>query len=225
MDDHHADRSIVPLRERLDALARAIDEDEGRQLLTYRLFEPAADTTIERVRRFLTDALDRPLGLSGGVEDFYRVTNGLQLRWIDRDNGFMDLPYDPDRDVFDPEPKPWGLFLNEDVGRSTPCGWGVASVMILPLELTFFSRLGRYEAEITDLLGEDVGEDVSKFLFNFNYFDCDHCHALDLYHATDAPPRVIEAFDRYNQYQLLIAETFDAYIERVLRFEGLYEEP
>lgn len=225
MDDQRPSSPTATLRERFDALASAIDADEGRQLLTYRLFDPAPEATVDRVRRFLTDTLDRPLGLSGGVEDFYRVTNGLQLRWIDRDNGFMDLPYDPDRDRFDPSPKPWGFFLNEDVGRSTPCGWGVASVMILPLELTFFSRMGRYDEEITDLLGVDMDEDVSDFLFNFNYFDCDHCHALDLYHATDAPPRVIEAFDRYNQYQLLIAPTFEDYIERVLRFEGLYEEP
>jgi hypothetical protein len=182
-------------------------------LLNYNLFEPVPDASLAEVE----DVLGMPLGES--IKDFFKLTNGLQLRWILKSSP----AFDPEKHRFTPEPFDWLLPWDDylpDTGL----------VNVLPLEEIFlrdwkgFVWFGSEAKRRNRFLGVEYnGLSFKKSIKPFDAFNKFYSMAFFV-GDRQSDPKVILGEDHLADFASSRVTNFESYLEFLLATKGIVAE-
>lgn len=179
-------------------------------LLNYNIFKPVSDDTVREVEDALGFSLDP------SILSFFKQTDGLQLRWILRDNP----RFDPDKQKFNYQPLD-SLYPWERPVRAN------GFVNILPLRRIF---LGDWEDTVwyrnvepyrIKFLGTEY--DGTFFKQHIKPFDVFDAYYTMVFFTGDeeSDPKVLLAEDRHAELTSSKITDFESYMEFLIASKGI----
>jgi hypothetical protein len=201
----------------LDRFATMVEElkscSDKLVLLNYNLFEPASVAAVANVESKLGFSLDE------SVKDFFCLSNGLQLRWILKN----DPNYNPETHRFSSEPfdwlDPWRSYL-PDTGL----------INILPLEEIFFNEWKDYVWSPADAAVPErfLGVEYNGVFFgkNIKPFDAFGKFYSMVFFIGDKNReyKVVMGDDHLADFKNSKVTNFESYLEFLLATRGIVEE-
>lgn len=184
------------------------------QVLHFELFEAAKPQDISKIEEMLGCSLD------SSIKDFYMVSNGLQLKWIHKQNPRFDSKHHCYREGgFDfLEPLEW-------YGLEDGC------VNILPLQMAFVEQdwgdiVWSYADEEQSIEFGGTTHNLLELMQGMKPLDLFSKSSAMVFLVEEgvANPKVLLAQDHFADVESSRITNFDSYIEFVLHHWGLVEE-
>lgn len=181
------------------------------EVISFSVFPPVSADKVSFVEEMIRASLD------DSIKEFYKQSNGLQLKWIHKKNP----QYDPQKHVFLNQSfdilNPWEDYWPED-----------GCVNILPLEEVFFRQewgdiIWSYDDKDIQIKFNDRDYDLFELMRSirpFDVFSKDSCMAFHLKQG-EGNPKALLAQDHYIDIESSRLTDFNSYLEFILIKRGL----